>query len=206
MADSRSATRKTRTGASPSRWPARSRRGGPGRELDHRDPSTHAVDGEHEARAEHVGEVGDVRGDVTTRHVHVVELLEHVAREGTPRSSDVTAMCDHRAFEPRCACSRGARPQCPEDRGHGGYRNGDHRDPRVGRPGDHGTEAARAFYAGLFGWDIQVSPDPQYGGYGIAKTGDQDAAGIGGRSRPTSRRRGRCTSAPTTSRRSRRRR
>jgi predicted enzyme related to lactoylglutathione lyase len=44
--------------------------------------------------------------------------------------------------------------------------------------------AARAFYAGLFGWDIQVSPDPQYGGYGIAKTGDQDAAGIGGTQSP----------------------
>ena len=29
-----------------------------------------------------------------------------------------------------------------------------------------------------------ISPDPQYGGYGIAKVGDQDAAGIGGPDQP----------------------
>ena len=38
--------------------------------------------------------------------------------------------------------------------------------------------AARDFYAGLFDWQIEVSPDPQYGGYGIAKLGGTDAAGI----------------------------
>jgi predicted enzyme related to lactoylglutathione lyase len=38
--------------------------------------------------------------------------------------------------------------------------------------------AARDFYARLFGWHIEVSPDPQYGGYGIAKVGDTDTAGI----------------------------
>jgi predicted enzyme related to lactoylglutathione lyase len=38
--------------------------------------------------------------------------------------------------------------------------------------------AARDFYAQLFGWKVEVSPDPQYGGYGIAKLGETDAAGI----------------------------
>ena len=38
---------------------------------------------------------------------------------------------------------------------------------------------SRAFYSGLFGWDVQVSPDPQYGGYAIAQLGGQDVAGIG---------------------------
>ena len=41
-------------------------------------------------------------------------------------------------------------------------------------------EAARAFYGKLFGWDIQVNVDPQYGGYGRAQVDGQDAAGIGG--------------------------
>ena len=39
--------------------------------------------------------------------------------------------------------------------------------------------ASRAFYAGLFGWDITVSPDPQYGGYAMATVGGKDVAGIG---------------------------
>jgi predicted enzyme related to lactoylglutathione lyase len=39
--------------------------------------------------------------------------------------------------------------------------------------------AARDFYAKLFGWDLEVSEDPQYGGYATAKLGDQSAAGIG---------------------------
>ena len=30
----------------------------------------------------------------------------------------------------------------------------------------------------LFGWQIDVNPDPQYGGYGLARIGGQDAAGI----------------------------
>lgn len=38
--------------------------------------------------------------------------------------------------------------------------------------------AARDFYAQLFGWQVEVSPDPQYGGYGIARLGGADAAGI----------------------------
>ena len=30
---------------------------------------------------------------------------------------------------------------------------------------------ARAFYGTLFGWAIEVDPDPQYGGHAIAKVG-----------------------------------
>lgn len=45
-------------------------------------------------------------------------------------------------------------------------------------------EASRAFYSGLFGWKIEVSPDPQYGGYAMAKVGDKDAAGIGPQQSP----------------------
>jgi predicted enzyme related to lactoylglutathione lyase len=40
-------------------------------------------------------------------------------------------------------------------------------------------EASRKFYGDLFGWQIDVSPDPQYGGYAIAKIGEGDVAGIG---------------------------
>ncbi len=41
------------------------------------------------------------------------------------------------------------------------------------------AEAARAFYSKLFGWQIDVNPDPQYGGYGRAQIDGQDVAGIG---------------------------
>ena len=36
----------------------------------------------------------------------------------------------------------------------------------------------------MFGWNIEVNPDPQYGGYALAKVGGQDAAGIGGMMSP----------------------
>jgi hypothetical protein len=39
--------------------------------------------------------------------------------------------------------------------------------------------AAREFYGKVFGWDIEVNPDPQYGGYALAKVGGKDVAGIG---------------------------
>src|SRR3972149_4232397 len=39
--------------------------------------------------------------------------------------------------------------------------------------------ASRAFYAKLFGWKIEVNPDPQYGGYALAKQGDALVAGLG---------------------------
>jgi uncharacterized protein len=43
------------------------------------------------------------------------------------------------------------------------------------------TDAAgsREFYAKLFGWAVEASPDPQFGGYAVAKIGDKDVAGIG---------------------------
>jgi predicted enzyme related to lactoylglutathione lyase len=41
--------------------------------------------------------------------------------------------------------------------------------------------ASRDFYSKLFGWNVEVSEDPQYGGYGIAHLpdGGEDVAGIG---------------------------
>ena len=37
---------------------------------------------------------------------------------------------------------------------------------------------SRDFYSKLFGWQIDVNPDPQYGGYGRATLQGRDAAGI----------------------------
>lgn len=39
--------------------------------------------------------------------------------------------------------------------------------------------AARDFYARLFGWEVAVAEDPQYGGYAMARLGGEDVAGIG---------------------------
>lgn len=39
--------------------------------------------------------------------------------------------------------------------------------------------AARDFYAKLFGWQVEVNPDPQYGGYAIAGIGGDQVGGIG---------------------------
>jgi predicted enzyme related to lactoylglutathione lyase len=44
--------------------------------------------------------------------------------------------------------------------------------------------AAREFYGGLFGWDIEVNPDPQYGGYALARINGNDVAGIGPKQDP----------------------
>ncbi len=44
-------------------------------------------------------------------------------------------------------------------------------------------EASRRFYSKLFGWQIDVNPDPQYGGYAMAKLGG-DVAGIGPKMMP----------------------
>jgi predicted enzyme related to lactoylglutathione lyase len=44
--------------------------------------------------------------------------------------------------------------------------------------------ASRSFYGALFGWQIQVNPDPQYGGYAMAKVGGADVAGIGPKMAP----------------------
>jgi uncharacterized protein len=39
--------------------------------------------------------------------------------------------------------------------------------------------ASRDFYSKLLGWKVEVNPDPQYGGYALAKVGGKDVAGIG---------------------------
>src|SRR5215471_17361190 len=44
--------------------------------------------------------------------------------------------------------------------------------------------ASREFYGKLFGWQIDVQPDPQYGGYGMARIGGKDVAGIGPKQNP----------------------
>lgn len=44
--------------------------------------------------------------------------------------------------------------------------------------------ASREFYAKLFGWQVEVNPDPQYGGYALARIGGKDVAGIGGKMSP----------------------
>jgi len=38
---------------------------------------------------------------------------------------------------------------------------------------------SREFYSKIFGWQVEVNPDPQYGGYALAKIGGKDVAGIG---------------------------
>src|SRR6202045_1410001 len=44
--------------------------------------------------------------------------------------------------------------------------------------------ASREFYSKVFGWKIEVDPDPQYGGYGMAKVGGQQVAGMGPKMSP----------------------
>ena len=38
---------------------------------------------------------------------------------------------------------------------------------------------SRDFYSKVFGWDIEVNQDPQYGGYALARSRGKDVAGIG---------------------------
>ena len=40
------------------------------------------------------------------------------------------------------------------------------------------AEASRAFYSKLFGWQVDVNPDPLYGGYALAKLDGKDVGGI----------------------------
>jgi len=47
-------------------------------------------------------------------------------------------------------------------------------------------EASRNFYSQLLGWDIQVNPDPQYGGYAMAEDAGVGLAGIGPKMDPNS--------------------
>jgi predicted enzyme related to lactoylglutathione lyase len=44
--------------------------------------------------------------------------------------------------------------------------------------------ASREYYKNLFGWSVEVNPDPQYGGYALARIEDKDVAGIGGTQSP----------------------
>ena len=44
--------------------------------------------------------------------------------------------------------------------------------------------AARAYYSKLFGWKVEVEPDPAAGGYAMARIGDKIVAGIGGSQDP----------------------
>lgn len=44
--------------------------------------------------------------------------------------------------------------------------------------------AARNYYAWLFGWKVEVAPDPAAGGYAMATIGDKTVAGIGGTQDP----------------------
>ena len=46
--------------------------------------------------------------------------------------------------------------------------------------------ASRDFYGKLFGWQIQIEPDPQYGGYGMAEKDGTGIAGIGPKQDPNS--------------------
>ena len=46
------------------------------------------------------------------------------------------------------------------------------------------SKGSNEFYAKLFGWQIDVNPDPQYGGYARALLGGQDIAGIGAAQSP----------------------
>lgn len=46
------------------------------------------------------------------------------------------------------------------------------------------VDRARDFYRRLFGWDIEVIADPQYGGYGMARLDGDDVAGLGGQQMP----------------------
>ena len=40
------------------------------------------------------------------------------------------------------------------------------------------TKAAAKFYSAVFGWKVEVSTDPAYGGYATAQSGGKDVAGI----------------------------
>ena len=45
-------------------------------------------------------------------------------------------------------------------------------------------QGAREFYSAVFGWKVEVNPDPQYGGYALAKVHGKDVAGIGPKPMP----------------------
>ena len=64
-----------------------------------------------------------------------------------------------------------------------------HGGPHIGVPvwvdmASADAAASRDFYSRLFGWQVEVNPDPQYGGYGLAKVDGKDVAGIGPQQQP----------------------
>lgn len=61
--------------------------------------------------------------------------------------------------------------------------------PAVNRPiwidlASSDPAASREFYSKVMGWQVEVNPDSQYGGYALAKVGGKDVAGIGPRMMP----------------------
>jgi uncharacterized protein len=56
----------------------------------------------------------------------------------------------------------------------------------IGEPGwidlaSSDPAASHTFYATLFGWSVDVVPDPEAGGYGMFKLGDKEVGGVGPR-------------------------
>ena len=54
----------------------------------------------------------------------------------------------------------------------------------IGEPGwidlaSSDPAASHTFYATLFGWSVDVVPDPEAGGYGMFKLGGKEVAGVG---------------------------
>ena len=41
------------------------------------------------------------------------------------------------------------------------------------------AQGSRDYYSKVFGWKVEVNPDPQYGGYAMAQLNGKDVAGIG---------------------------
>ncbi|MGA2513786.1 MAG: VOC family protein [Candidatus Limnocylindrales bacterium] len=65
----------------------------------------------------------------------------------------------------------------------------DHTAPAVNKPiwidlASSDPAASRDFYAEVLGWQVEVNPDPQYGGYALARIGGKDVAGIGPKMMP----------------------
>ena len=50
--------------------------------------------------------------------------------------------------------------------------------------GSPDAKASADFYGKVLGWQVEVDPDPQYGGYGLAKIDGNDVAGIGPKQQP----------------------
>src|ERR1700693_747857 len=78
----------------------------------------------------------------------------------------------------------GATMEGPRKRREGGFRMAQTTTTRVNRQvwidlASADAAAARDFYAKLFGWQVEVNPEPQSGAYAIASLGGEQVAGIG---------------------------